>query len=128
MKPDRARTLALDVLVRIERQDAYANLVLPARLDRSRLPERDRAFVTELVAGLGAGYRKVECAAFDVAWDERGRRLRQYVTILRDLWRGESVTASDSTNSSARTPKIARCMIPPITTATILPGTDCHDD
>ena len=51
MKPDRARTLALDVLVRIERQDAYANLVLPAQLDRSRLPERDRAFVTELVYG-----------------------------------------------------------------------------
>jgi alkanesulfonate monooxygenase SsuD/methylene tetrahydromethanopterin reductase-like flavin-dependent oxidoreductase (luciferase family) len=47
-----------------------------------------------IVAGLGAGYRKIECTAFDVGWDERGRRLRQYVTILRNLWRGESVTAS----------------------------------
>jgi alkanesulfonate monooxygenase SsuD/methylene tetrahydromethanopterin reductase-like flavin-dependent oxidoreductase (luciferase family) len=47
-----------------------------------------------IIAGMGAGYRKIECAAFDVAWEERGRRLRQYVTILRDLWRGESVTAS----------------------------------
>jgi 16S rRNA (cytosine967-C5)-methyltransferase len=51
VKQDRARKLALDALVRIERQDAYANLALPAWLDESRLSERDRGFVTELVYG-----------------------------------------------------------------------------
>lgn len=38
-------------LVRIEADGAYANLVLPAMLDRSELDRRDRAFVTELVYG-----------------------------------------------------------------------------
>lgn len=52
-----------------------------------------------IVAGLGAGYRKIECAAFGVAWEERGRRLRQYVPILRALWRGEAVTASGTWGS-----------------------------
>jgi 16S rRNA (cytosine967-C5)-methyltransferase len=45
-----ARYLAVTVLGRIE-QGAYANLVLPAALDRSSLSERDRGFVTELVYG-----------------------------------------------------------------------------
>lgn len=52
-----------------------------------------------IVAGLGAGYRKVECAAFGVAWEERGRRLRQTVQIMRALWHGESVTASGTWGS-----------------------------
>src|SRR5437763_744869 len=51
VKVDQARKLALDTLSRIERADAYANLQLPATLSRSRLDERDRAFVTELVYG-----------------------------------------------------------------------------
>src|SRR5206468_3928072 len=51
VKVDRARALALDALIRIEEEDAFANLLLPAMLDRSKLPARDRAFVTELVYG-----------------------------------------------------------------------------
>jgi 16S rRNA (cytosine967-C5)-methyltransferase len=51
VKVDRARRLALDTLSRIDRSQAYANLQLPATLGRSNLPERDRAFVTELVYG-----------------------------------------------------------------------------
>jgi 16S rRNA (cytosine967-C5)-methyltransferase len=47
-----ARAVAADALVRIERDDAYANLVLPAALSRSGLSERDRAFVTQLVYGV----------------------------------------------------------------------------
>jgi 16S rRNA (cytosine967-C5)-methyltransferase len=48
-----ARGLALDALDRIERTDAYANLLLPSLLARSpHLSERDRAFVTELVYGV----------------------------------------------------------------------------
>jgi len=51
LKPDRARTLALDALVRVDEDRAYANLLVPAMLQRATLPERDRGFVTELVYG-----------------------------------------------------------------------------
>lgn len=46
------RRVALDALIRIEEQDAYANLALGAILERSKLDERDRGFVTELVYGV----------------------------------------------------------------------------
>lgn len=52
-----------------------------------------------ITVGLGAGYRRVECAAFGVDWDDRVRRLREYVPILRSLWRGEAVTASGTWGS-----------------------------
>lgn len=45
------RRLAIDALQRIEADGAYANIVLPAMLQRSRLDSRDRAFATELVYG-----------------------------------------------------------------------------
>ena len=46
------RKVALDALVRIEQDDAYANLALGAFLDRSGLDGRDRGLVTELVYGV----------------------------------------------------------------------------
>ncbi|NCY16924.1 MAG: hypothetical protein EBX39_09170, partial [Actinobacteria bacterium] len=46
-----ARRLAVDALVRIDAEGAYANLILPTMLARSSLDQRDRAFVTELVYG-----------------------------------------------------------------------------
>jgi 16S rRNA (cytosine967-C5)-methyltransferase len=46
-----ARQLAVDALVRIDAEGAYANLILPTLLSRSSLDQRDRAFVTELVYG-----------------------------------------------------------------------------
>ena len=46
-----ARRLAVDAFVRIDKQRAYANLLVPKLLDRSELTRRDRAFVTELVYG-----------------------------------------------------------------------------
>ena len=46
-----ARRVAADALVRVDRQSAYANLLVPSLLDRSTLSRRDRAFVTELVYG-----------------------------------------------------------------------------
>ena len=46
-----ARKLAVEALVRIDEEGAYANLVLPKLLDRSALDERDRHFATELVYG-----------------------------------------------------------------------------
>ena len=49
-RPD-ARRVAVDALVRIDQDGAYANLVLPKLLERSGLAERDRAFATQLVYG-----------------------------------------------------------------------------
>jgi 16S rRNA (cytosine967-C5)-methyltransferase len=46
-----ARRVALDVLVRIERDGAYANAVIGPALERSGLASADRRFVTELVYG-----------------------------------------------------------------------------
>ena len=47
-----ARALALKVLSRIEKDSAFANLVLRSALDTSELDERDKALVTELVYGV----------------------------------------------------------------------------
>jgi 16S rRNA (cytosine967-C5)-methyltransferase len=46
-----ARSLALQALARIERDGAYANLLVPQLLARSGLRDADRHFVTELVYG-----------------------------------------------------------------------------
>jgi 16S rRNA (cytosine967-C5)-methyltransferase len=46
-----ARRIAIEALERIEKDGAYANLLLPSLLAESKLDERDRAFVTELVYG-----------------------------------------------------------------------------
>lgn len=46
-----ARQLAINALVRIETDGAYANLLLPKMLAESSLDSRDRALVTELVYG-----------------------------------------------------------------------------
>ncbi|GAA2520639.1 RsmB/NOP family class I SAM-dependent RNA methyltransferase [Rarobacter incanus] len=48
---DEPRAAAFDVLVDVETNDAYANLVLPARLARADLGGRDAAFATELAYG-----------------------------------------------------------------------------
>ncbi|HLL62936.1 MAG TPA: transcription antitermination factor NusB [Propionibacteriaceae bacterium] len=48
---DRARRLAFDALRRVSSDGAYANLVLAELLDARRLPARDAAFATELLAG-----------------------------------------------------------------------------
>ncbi|MDZ7677237.1 MAG: transcription antitermination factor NusB [Acidimicrobiales bacterium] len=45
------RRLAIEAMVRIEVDRAYANLALPPMLGRSTLDERDRGLVTELVYG-----------------------------------------------------------------------------
>ena len=46
-----SRQLAYQVLRRIESEGAYANLTMAAALDRSRLSDADRRFVTDLVYG-----------------------------------------------------------------------------
>ncbi|GAA3941113.1 LLM class flavin-dependent oxidoreductase [Actinomadura viridis] len=49
-----------------------------------------------LTVGVGAGYRRRETEAFGVAWEDRLRRLREYVPILRSLWRGETIDIAGS--------------------------------
>lgn len=46
-----SRRLAIDAIIRINTDGAYANLVLPEMLERSTLSAADRRFVTELVYG-----------------------------------------------------------------------------
>lgn len=57
-----ARVLARDALSRIELDDAYANLVVPAMLHRSELSGRDKRFVTELVYGSTRMRRAIDAA------------------------------------------------------------------
>lgn len=47
-----SRRLALETLIKIDREGAYANLALTAAFNRKQLSERDRAFVTALVQGV----------------------------------------------------------------------------
>jgi alkanesulfonate monooxygenase SsuD/methylene tetrahydromethanopterin reductase-like flavin-dependent oxidoreductase (luciferase family) len=54
-----------------------------------------------LTVGIGAGYRRRETAAFGVAWDDRLRRLREYVPALRSLWRGETVDMAGTWGEAA---------------------------
>lgn len=46
-----ARTVALDLLMAVETEDAYANLILPKMLTNSGLDTRDSAFAQELAFG-----------------------------------------------------------------------------
>ena len=50
-KAEPARLLVFHLLTQVNRQGAYANLRLPELLAESNLPERDRAFATELGYG-----------------------------------------------------------------------------
>ncbi|WP_413250753.1 RsmB/NOP family class I SAM-dependent RNA methyltransferase [Sinomonas flava] len=50
-RADPARLVAFEVLRAVSSEDAYANLVLPARIRHHRLAGRDAAFATELAYG-----------------------------------------------------------------------------
>ncbi len=51
-KPNSARELAFNVLYKVEKQKAYANVLLEAAFVRTELSVRDRALTTELVYGV----------------------------------------------------------------------------
>lgn len=57
-----ARAVAWSALVRIGRDGAFANLVVPHLLDSSELSREDRAFVTDLVYGTTRMRRKCDAA------------------------------------------------------------------
>lgn len=50
-KPDAARLLAFDLLTEVNRNEGYSNLLLPQVLNTSKLDDRDRSLVTELLYG-----------------------------------------------------------------------------
>lgn len=50
-KPDAARLLAFDLLTEVNRNQGYSNLLLPQALNASKLDDRDRSLVTELLYG-----------------------------------------------------------------------------
>lgn len=50
-QPTLARQVADEALRRVEEDDAYANLILPALLERAELADRDAALATELTYG-----------------------------------------------------------------------------
>jgi 16S rRNA (cytosine967-C5)-methyltransferase len=50
-KPDAARLLAFDLLTEVNRNEGYSNLLLPQALNASKLEDRDRSLVTELLYG-----------------------------------------------------------------------------
>ena len=50
-KPDASRLLAFDLLTEVNRHEGYSNLLLPQALNSSKLEDRDRALVTELLYG-----------------------------------------------------------------------------
>jgi 16S rRNA (cytosine967-C5)-methyltransferase len=68
-----ARRIALDILIAVRESDAYANLLLPVRLDRARLSEADAGLCTELTYGTlrlqGYYDRVIELAARRPAGD-----------------------------------------------------------
>ena len=50
-KPDAARLLSFDLLTEVNRNEGYSNLLLPQALNASKLDDRDRSLVTELLYG-----------------------------------------------------------------------------
>ena len=50
-KPDATRLLAFDLLTEVNRNEGYSNLLLPQALNASKLDDRDRSLVTELLYG-----------------------------------------------------------------------------
>ena len=64
-----ARRIALDVIMAVRESDAYANLLLPVRLERAKLSTADAGFTTELTYGTlrMRGYydRVIELALLD---------------------------------------------------------------
>ena len=76
-----ARRIALDVILAVRESDAYANLLLPVRLQRAKLSEADAGLATELTYGTlrrqgyydavialaaGRGVEKIDPAILDV--------------------------------------------------------------
>lgn len=72
--------MAYEALLRIDHEGAYANIALPAMLDRSKLDTRERAFATELVYGTTRMRRACDFAVDRFVMREPAAEVR---TLLR---------------------------------------------
>lgn len=105
-----ARRLAIEALERVEVDGAYANLLVPKLLEESKLDERDRALVTQMIYGATRMKRSLDYLADrfidrdDV--DSRARAALRIGTYQLAYMRTPSHAAVDAT--VAATPKRAR--------------------
>ncbi|PCN47921.1 methyltransferase [Curtobacterium sp. 'Ferrero'] len=82
-RPTSARRVAYDVLRAVQVDDAYANLLLPARIRRAGLSARDAAFATELTYGSIRMLGRYD-AIVDIA---SGRRVENIEADVLDVMR-----------------------------------------
>ncbi len=78
-----ARVVAYETLVRVEDEDAYANLILPGAIWRARLDKRDAAFATELTYGTLRNQGRIDWVLSHVV----NRPLAQLDTSVRVILR-----------------------------------------
>ena len=78
-----ARQLAQQVLSRVDREKAYANLVLSSALKRCQLDAADRALTTELVYGVLRYRRRLDWAIGKVSRRQLKNIEPQLLTLLR---------------------------------------------
>ncbi|MDE2060349.1 MAG: 16S rRNA (cytosine(967)-C(5))-methyltransferase RsmB [candidate division NC10 bacterium] len=82
--PINARRLTLDVLTQVEEQQAYASLLLDARLQRARLSQQDRALATELTYGILRWQGRLDyllAAVTDRPWERVDPILRRLLRL-----------------------------------------------
>ncbi len=82
--PITARHLALDVLTQVEEQQAYASLLLDARLQKTRLSQQNRGLVTELTYGILRWQGRLDyllAAVTDRPWDRVDPMLRRLLRL-----------------------------------------------
>ena len=105
-----ARRIAIEALERIEIDGAYANLLVPKLLEESKLDERDRALVTQMIYGATRMKRSLDYLADryidrdDV--DSRARAALRIGAYQLAYMRTPAHAAVDAT--VAATPKRAR--------------------
>lgn len=79
-----ARRLAFEILTQVEERQAYASLLLDARLQRSRLSQQERALATELTYGVLRWQGRLDyllAAVTDRPWNTVDRALRRLLRL-----------------------------------------------
>jgi 16S rRNA (cytosine967-C5)-methyltransferase len=79
-----ARRLAFEILTQAEEQQAYASLLLDAKLKRSRLSQQERALATELTYGVLRWQGRLDyllAAVTDRPWNTVDRALRRMLRL-----------------------------------------------
>lgn len=70
-------------------------LIVPQRnpvVTAKELATLDHLSGGRMVLGVGAGWLAEEFAALNASFDDRGRRLDEYVAVMRALWQGDKTT------------------------------------